>query len=46
MVSKIELLINDEKLRNKLGKNARQKSKNYSSEVVLEKWSKLINKRK
>lgn len=46
MVSKIELLINDEKLRNKLGKNARQKSKNYSGEVVLEKWSKLINKRK
>ncbi len=46
MISKIELLINDQKLRNKLGKNARLKSKDYSSDVVLGKWSKLINKRK
>lgn len=46
MISKIELLINDDKLRNKLGKNARSKSKNYSNEAVLEKWQKLINKRK
>ncbi len=46
MIDKIELLINDKKLRIKLGKNARKKSKNYSSEVVLQKWSKLINKRK
>jgi len=46
MLEKIELLINDEKLRNKLGKNARSKSKNFSSEVILDKWSKLINKRK
>ncbi len=46
MISKIELLIGDDKLRNKLGKNARLKSKNYSNEVVLDKWSKIINKRK
>ena len=46
MLEKIELLVNDEKLRNKLGKNARSKSKNFSSEVILDKWSKLINKRK
>ncbi len=46
MISKIELLIEDEKLRNKLGKNARLKSKNYSSEAILQKWQKLINKRK
>lgn len=46
MIEKIELLIEDEKLRNKLGKNARLRSKNYSNEVVLDKWSKIINKRK
>lgn len=46
MISKIELLINDDKLKNKLGKNARSKSKNYSNEVVLGKWQRLINKRK
>lgn len=46
MISKIELLITDEKLRKALGKNAKEESKNYSSEVILEKWSKLINKRK
>ncbi len=46
MISKIELLIEDDKLRNKFGKNARAKSKNYSNEVILEKWQKLINKRK
>lgn len=46
MIEKIELLIENEKLRNKLGKNARLRSKNYSNEVVLDKWSKIINKRK
>lgn len=46
MIAKIELLIEDEKLRSKLGKNARLKSKNYSNEAVLDKWSKIINKRK
>lgn len=46
MISKISLLIEDEKLRKTLGKNAKEESKNYSSDVILEKWSKLINKRK
>lgn len=46
MLEKINTLIEDEKLRKKLGKEARSKSKEYSGEVVLEKWSKLINKRK
>lgn len=46
MISKIELLIEDDKLRNKFGKNARAKSKNYSNEVILEKWQKLVNKRR
>lgn len=46
MIEKIELLIENEKLRNKLGKNARLRSKNYSNGVVLDKWSKIINKRK
>lgn len=46
MLEKINALIEDEKLRKKLGKEARSKSKEYSGEVVLEKWSKLINKRK
>lgn len=46
MLDKINSLIDDEKLRKKLGKEARSKSKEYSGEVVLEKWSKLINKRK
>lgn len=46
MLEKISILIEDEKLRKKLGKKAKEKSKEYSGEVVLEKWSKLINKRK
>ncbi len=46
MIEKIDLLIENEKLRKKLGKEARNKSKEYSGEVVLEKWKKLINKRK
>lgn len=46
MIDKIDLLIGNEKIRKKLGKEARNKSKDYSGEVVLEKWSKLINKRK
>ena len=46
MVSKIDLLITDEKLRKKIGKEARCRAKDFSGEVVLEKWSKLINKRK
>ena len=46
MIEKIESLINDEKLRKKLGKSAREESKNYSGEVILDKWTKLINRRK
>ena len=46
MIEKIITLINDEKLRKKFGKNALIESKNYSSEVILSKWSKLVNKRK
>lgn len=46
MINKICLLIEDEKLRKKLGKNAKEESKNYSGEVILDKWSKLLNKRK
>lgn len=46
MIDKIDELISDDKLRKKLGKEARSKSKEYSGEVVLEKWIKLINKRK
>ena len=46
MIEKISILIENEKQRKKLGKKAKVKSKEYSGEVVLEKWSKLINKRK
>ena len=46
MVEKISLLIEDEKLRKKMGKNAKEKSKNYDSNVILEEWKKIINKRK
>ena len=46
MIKKTELLIKDEKTRKKMGKNAKAESKKYSSEVILEKWSKIINKRK
>lgn len=46
MIDKVISLIEDEKLRRKLGKEARSKSKEYSGEVVLKKWAKLINKRK
>lgn len=46
MLEKIELLMNDEKLRKKLGKASRLEAKNYSSDAILEKWQKLINKRK
>lgn len=46
MIDKINLIIEDDKLRKKLGKAAKKRSLDYSSDVVLEKWSKLINKRK
>ena len=46
MIDKINLIMEDDKLRKKLGKAAKKRSLDYSSDVVLEKWSKLINKRK
>lgn len=46
MLNKINELINDEKLRKRLGKNARSKAKEYDGEIILDKWMKLINKRK
>lgn len=46
MIEKIELLITDDKLRKKMGKNAKEKSKDYSGEKILIKWEKIINKRK
>lgn len=46
MEKKIDLLIEDEKLRKKMGKEARARSKDFSGEVISLKWSKLINKRK
>lgn len=45
-VSKVIELTENKTLRKKIGKNARESSKEYSSSVSLEKWSKIINKRK
>ena len=45
-VNKVLELLNNDSLRKKMGKKAREKSKDYSSDVTLEKWNKLINKRK
>ena len=45
-VSKVLEIMDDDNLRKRLGKKAREKSKEYSSSVTLEKWDKLINKRK
>lgn len=46
MINKIELLIENDKLRKKMGQNAKNESKSYAPEFILDKWSKLINKRK
>lgn len=45
-VSKVIELIDDNSLRKKIGKNARECSKEYSASASLDKWSKVINKRK
>ena len=45
-VNKALELLNNDSLRKKMGKRAREKSKEYSPLVTLEKWNKLINKRK
>lgn len=44
--SKVLELIKDNDKRKKLGKKARESSKNYSPMETLERWSKIINKRK
>ncbi len=44
MVNKIELLMEDEKLRKKLGKKAKEESENYSSDKILKKWVNIIEK--
>lgn len=46
MEHKIDLLIENEKLRKKMGKEARLRSKDFSREVISLSWGKLINKRK
>ncbi len=46
MEKKIDLLIEDEKLRKKMGKEARVRAKDFSGDVISVKWAKLINKRK
>ena len=46
MIKKISDLIEDEKLRKKLGKAAIINSKNYTPSVISEKWSKLIEEKR
>lgn len=46
MINKVQELITNENLRKKLGKKAKEKSMLYRGDVVLEKWDKIINKRK
>ena len=46
MINKVNELINDKLLRNKIGKAARKKSKEYYYENVVVNWNKLFNKRK
>lgn len=42
LANKIELLINNPDLRDKLGKNAQESMKRYSSDAVCDQWEKLI----
>lgn len=46
MIKKISCIVSDDKLRRKLGKKAKEKSREYSGNAVLEKWNKVIRKRK
>ena len=44
MIEKIETLIQDDELRIKMGKEARNSVKKYTSDVVKEEWFKLLEK--
>lgn len=46
MIDKISLLIEDEKLRKKMGKNAKESVKRFNGEITLEKWIKIINSKR
>ena len=46
MIKKIEDLIKDENRRKELGKNGREKIKEFSSDKIKEKWVELIEKEK
>lgn len=42
--NKLQILMQDEDLRKKFGKNAKEKvRKEFSKEVIMKKWIKLIN---
>lgn len=40
----VELLINDEQLRNKMGKNCLERAKLFSKEITTKKWEELISR--
>ena len=42
MIEKISELINDSKLRNKLGTNAKEKSKEFSKEKIVKIWENIL----
>lgn len=44
LAEKLKLLMNDESLREKFGKNAFESSKRFSSETIGEKWRRLLEK--
>ena len=46
MIKKITMLVNDERLRKSLGRNAKEKSLEYDGTKVLEEWNKVIKKRR
>ena len=42
MLEKIEILMNDEKLRKEMSKNCKEKIEKFSKEKILEKWRKIL----
>lgn len=42
MLNKLEILINNPNLRNKMGKNAREYAKNFNWDVIVKKWEKIF----